>query len=156
MTAKRKRRARKSPSHIARRLRGIVQTPLRLAFDCLPGYRLNGAWHREAASMSEVAGRLANGRASIDIVRAWLNGRRRAPAWFVAVLQAELADRLLQIERCQQALRDYQPVNPEARKAARQAAGRRLRMRQLGRPLRGETTGEAINEDAPQKNEPHN
>jgi hypothetical protein len=80
--------------------------------------------------MSEVIGRLSNGRAKQ--VRNWTTGRRRAPAWFVAVLDAELAKQIEHRQAIREQLKLYETgdrrKSPEAR-----ARARLLRMRQLGR-----------------------
>jgi len=73
-----------------------------------------------------------NGHASIDLARKWLNGSKRAPAWFVAVLTAEIEARRNHLDRVLEGLAAYETgdrrKSPEAR-----ARGRLTRMRQLGR-----------------------
>lgn len=132
MTAKRKRRRRRSASHIARRLRGVVQTPLRLAFDATREPRLRSDWSIEVPSTSEQGARLVHGYASADIVRAWLNGRRRAPAWFVAVLDSELARQISKRQAIREQLARYETGDRRKGPIA-SARARAQRLRQLGR-----------------------
>jgi len=80
--------------------------------------------------MSEVIGRLSNGRAKQ--IRNWTTGRRRAPAWFIAVLVSELRKQIEHRQGLLEQLGRYETgdrrKSPEAR-----ARARLLRMRQLGR-----------------------
>jgi len=85
----------------------------------------------------------------------WLNGTRRAPAWFVAVLSAELGDRIDKLVAIREALKTVETGDrrrsPEAR-----ARGRLHRMRQLGRPIGDYRTSDALMANPAEKNEPHN
>jgi hypothetical protein len=132
MTGKRKRRKSKSQRHITARAKGIVTTPLRLAIEAMVVPRLDRLWRWECPSMTEVIGRLASGRAVK--VRNWATGQRRAPTWFVAVLDGELARQIEHRQAIREELARYETGDrrrsPEAR-----ARGRAARMRQLGRPI---------------------
>jgi|SRR5215469_1089102 len=132
MTAKRKRQRARSARHIASRLKGIVTTPLRLAFDLVVVPRRDLLWRWECPPLSETVGRLAGGRATH--IRKWATGKRRAPAWFVAVLVSELRAQIEHRQAILEQLARYETGDrrrsPEAR-----ARARALRMRQLGRPI---------------------
>ena len=134
MTAKKKSRRAKSARHVAIRVNGIVLTPVRCAVEALIGPRLNGGWRWECPTISEVMDRLAGGRATRFMVRHWLNGRRRAPAWFIGVvigeLERQVAHRLALIAELKRLPTGDRRRSPEA-----SARARALRMRQLGRPL---------------------
>src|SRR6516165_1988989 len=106
MANKRKPRERRSSRHIAARLRGIAMTPLALAIDALVEPRRDVLWRWRCPAMSEVIGRLSNGRAKQ--VRNWTTGRRRAPAWFVAVLDAELAKQIEHRQAIREQLKLYE------------------------------------------------
>ena len=130
MANKRKPRERRSSRHIAARLRGIAMTPLASAIDALVEPRRDVLWRWRCPPMSEVIGRLSNGRAKQ--IRNWTTGRRRAPAWFVAVLVSELRKQIEHRQGLLEQLGRYETgdrrKSPEAR-----ARARLLRMRQLGR-----------------------
>ena len=134
MTAKKKSRRAKSARHVAIRVNGIVLTPVRCAVEALIGPRLNGGWRWECPTISEVMDRLAGGRATRFMVRHWLNGRRRAPAWFIGVLIGELerqvAHRLALIGELKRLPTGDRRRSPEARARARAAM-----MKRLGRPV---------------------
>jgi|SRR5215469_8527517 len=135
MARKRKRARRRSARHVAAYHIGIVQTPLRRGFECLMvGERRSKGRHWECPTIAELGARLVDGRAAIDFVRTWLNGRRRAPAWFVAVLDGELAKQIEHRQAIREQLARYETGDrrrgPEAR-----ARARATRMRQLGRPI---------------------
>jgi hypothetical protein len=133
MKRKRKPRARISSRHLLARQRGIVTTPIRLALDALVVPRRNArSWWFECPSMSEVIGRLSNGRAVQ--IRYWATGRRSAPAWFVAVLASELRARRDHIDRVLADLATVQ-TGDKRRSPEASARARALRMRQLGRPV---------------------
>ena len=145
-----KRRKLKSLGHIARRLNGIVQTPLRLAFDATREARLRADWSTELSRFSEHAGRLVNGYASADIVRAWINGRRRAPAWFVAVLIGELRKQIEHRQGLLEQLARYETGDRRKSPAAR-ARARLLRMRQLGRLAENNQSAGSLSATEPEK-----
>jgi len=154
MTAKRKRRKRRHDGHIVRRRRGVVFTALRLGFEATVEPRLNGSKHRVIPATSEAIARLASGRACQSLVGHWLNGRRRAPAWFVAVLVGELEKQIEHRRAILEQLSRYETGDrrrsPEAR-----ARARLLRMRQLGRLRENNEPASAPDANAVPKNEPH-
>jgi len=53
--------------------------------------------------------RVAGGRATEILVRHWLNGTRRAPAWFVAVVVSELEKQIAQRQDILAQLPAYKP-----------------------------------------------
>lgn len=156
MKRKRKRRRPRSAAHLARYHRGIVQTPLRLAFQALAEPRLNGGRHWVMPWASEVMARLSNGRASESLVRHWLNGTRRAPAWFIAVLDSELQRRADHILSVRQLLARYEPRDPERDKAIKAARAREQIRQGIGAIGARKRASEARNEDSAGKNDPHN
>jgi hypothetical protein len=128
------RRGRKSDRHIIAHRKGIVPTALRAAFELMLVLRRGRLREWRVSTTAETATRLVAGRATVDLVRAWMNGRRRAPAWFVAVLVSELQRQIDHRQRILADLARYETgdrrKSPEAR-----ARARALRMRQLGRPI---------------------
>jgi hypothetical protein len=134
MKRKRKPRKRKSQRHILAYRKGIVSTPLRQALEQCLRVRLNGSRHWSVESIGEATARLSNGRAKRFLIRYWCNGSRRAPAWFVAVLDGELAQQIEHRRAIREQLARYETGDrrkgPEA-----SARGRYHRMRQLGRPI---------------------
>ena len=155
MTAKRKRRKRKSTRHIAAYHVGIVQTPLRRGFECLMvGERTSKGRHWECPTIASLGAKLVNGRATIDFMRTWLNGRRRAPAWFVAILDGELAR---QIEHRQAIRAELANIKTGDRRRSPEARtrGRLAMMRRYGRLEAEKSMGEAAVDGEAAKNEPH-
>ena len=73
------------------------------------------------STTAETATRLVAGRATVDFVRAWLNGRRRAPAWFVAVLRSEIEAQIRHRLEILAKLAEYQPQD-RAERSRKQAA----------------------------------
>ena len=120
MTAKRKRARRQSLRHSIIRKRGIVSTPLRRALDMVVTPRLNGMLHWEAPTIAETLGKLTGGRVRQERARGWINETRRAPAWFVAVLVAELDRRIATLASIRAELVAYKPAD-RAERSRRQA-----------------------------------
>ena len=153
MTAKRKRRKPKSERHIAVWHSGTLQTPLRVAFELLliPFMTPSKRW--VCPTIGQTADRLSGGRATVEFVRTWLNGRRRAPAWFVAVVADELEARR---DRIDSALTNLATVYTGDRRRGpiASARAREQRLRELGRLEAEKRMGEAINTNAPGKNDP--
>lgn len=154
MTGKRKPRRRRHSGQTPSGRNVIVSTPLRRAFEALQQPRLNGGYRWECPSVSESVARLTGGRAKRFVVRAWCNGQRRAPTWFVAVLALELRARRDHIDRV---LADLETVETGDRRRgpAASARGRATRMRQLGRPIGEKLTSDAPPAVEPAKNDPH-
>ena len=137
MTAKKKIRERQPSLYAPPPSSGIADTLLRRAVDCL---REPSRWDCRRWGLPTtqgIADRFKVGRA---IMLDWLSGRRRAPAWFIAVVISELerqaAHRLALIAELKLMPTGDRRRSPEAR-----ARARALRMRQLGRPL---NEGEAL------------
>ena len=115
MKRKRKPPRVKSLRHLAARRRGIVSTPLRLAFDALQEPIFNEHWHWVVPTIPRIVAKLTGGRASRFLVRHWCNGTRRAPAWFVAVLVGELEKQIRHRQDILRQLAEYQPQDRERR-----------------------------------------
>jgi hypothetical protein len=147
MKRKGKRRKRRSSRHATARANGIVLSPLRLAFEATLVTRLDRGWHRILPTTLEAIDRLTNGRACKSLVGHWLTGRRRAPAWFVAVLASELQARRDHIDCVLADLATVQTGDKRRSPEAR-ARARGWRMRQLGRPLNEGGGAPGIDESA--------
>jgi len=87
-------------------------------------------------------------------MRTWLNGRRRAPAWFVAILDGELAR---QIEHRQAIRAELANIKTGDRRRSPEARtrGRLAMMRRYGRLEAEKSMGEAAVDGEAAKNEPH-
>jgi hypothetical protein len=83
-------------------------------------------------------------------VRDWVNGRRRAPAWFIAVLRAELS---AQIDKRQTIIAELDKIETGDRRKGPQASARGRAHRE--RQLAAKRAQEALNEDSGPKNDPH-
>jgi hypothetical protein len=105
----RNRRGRKSERHIIAHRKGIVPTTLRAAFELMLVLRRGRLREWRVSTTAETATRLVGGRATVDLVRAWMNGRRRAPAWFVAVLRSGLEQQIRHRQEILARLAEYQP-----------------------------------------------
>jgi hypothetical protein len=77
--------------------------------------------------MAELVGRLGAGRAKQFLIRDWTNGRRRAPAWFVAVLRSEIDAQIRHRQTILAKLAEYQPQD-RAERSRKQAALAREQM----------------------------
>jgi hypothetical protein len=134
MMRQRKRRKKTQNGHVAAYHRGVASTVIRSAIEELIRPRVKGGRRWECPTIREVVGGLGNGRAKQFVIRDWTNGRRRAPAWFIAVLDGELARQIEHRQAIREQLARYETGDrrkgPEA-----SARGRYHRMRQLGRPV---------------------
>jgi hypothetical protein len=126
MTAKTNKRKRKLRRHIVSRRRDIVPTPVRAAIECCIEVRREASRHWSVGSVSRTVVRLSNGRAPIDIVRAWANGRRRAPAWFIAVLREQVLQRRAKLDAVLADLDRYQPLDRARRSREQSIRARRI------------------------------
>lgn len=157
MTGKRKRKRRKSARHIAARYRGIVATPLRLAFDCMIEPYFDSDWHWVVPRIDDVVARLTSGRASRKTVRAWCNGARRAPRWFVQVLRHELGEQIGQKQALREQLAEIEAEAGDRRRGPLASArARALMMAGKGAIGARKRTHAAANEASGSKNDPHN
>jgi hypothetical protein len=127
MKRKAKRARRKSARHVASYRKGIVSTPLRRALEQCLEPRLNGSRGWSVPTIGKVVGRLANGRVTRSLVRHWCNGTRRAPAWFIAVLDSELARQIEQRQVIRAQLAEYKPLD-RAERSRKLAAKARAEM----------------------------
>jgi len=75
-------------------------------------------------------GRLTGGR--VKDFRVWLNGRRRAPAWFVAVLRAEIEAQIRHRQEILAKLAEYKPQDRAAWKRILAAKARAEMMAGIG------------------------
>lgn len=156
MTAKKKRKRRRRGVHHTPPRNRVVSSPLRQALEATVIPRLNGDRRTWCPTVAQVTARLTAGRASRSATRHWLNGTRRAPAWFVAVLDGELARHIDREQSIRAALAAYEVRDPEREKALKAA-----RMREhwrAGDPRfhTGKRASEAANATGPGKNDPHN
>ena len=91
-------------------LHNIAPNPIRVALNVLYPWSVAGNLRGRKRYPGVYAGTVAllRGKAKPDTLKDWCSGRRKAPRWFVAVLDAELADQEKSIREARSALAAYQ------------------------------------------------
>jgi hypothetical protein len=125
----------RSLRHIAARAKGIATTTIRLGIDMLVIPRRDVLWRWECPTISEVIGRIG-GRRAVQI-RDYATGRRRPPAWFVAVLVGELER---QVEQRREIIEKLKAIDTSDHRRGPEASrrGRIAMLKRLNRPIPGE------------------
>ena len=132
MQRQRKTLKRKSARHIAAYHKGITSTVIRLAIEALQQPRLIGGRRWGCTTIAETVARLSNGRAKQFSIRDWSNGRQPAPAWFVAVLRAELEQQIRRRQEILEKLKEYRPQDRSERSRKQAALARGQMMTGIG------------------------
>ena len=96
--------------HPASSPQNIAPNPIRVALNVLFPWsvagNLRGRKRYPGISAGTVA--LLRGKAKPDTLKNWRSGRRKAPRWFIAILDAELAEQEKSIREARSALAAYQ------------------------------------------------
>jgi hypothetical protein len=97
-------------NHPASLLHNIAPNPIRVALNVLYPWSVAGNLRGRKRYPGVYAGTVAllRGKAKPDTLKDWCSGRRNAPKWFVAVLDAELAEQERSIREARSALAAYQ------------------------------------------------
>jgi hypothetical protein len=96
--------------HLTSPPKNIAPNPIRVALNVLFPWSVAANLRGRNRYPGIYAGGVAllEGKAKAHTLKDWLNGRRKAPRWFVAVLDAELAEREKSIRKARSALAAYQ------------------------------------------------
>jgi hypothetical protein len=88
----------------------IAPNPIRLALNILFPWSVAGNLRGRKRYPGICAGGVALlvGKAKAHTLKDWCNGRRKAPRWFIAVLDADLAEQEKSIREARSALAAYQ------------------------------------------------
>ena len=128
---------RKSQRHIIAHRKGIVPTALRAAFELMLVLRRGRLREWRVSTTVETATRLVAGRATVDLVRAWMNGRRRAPVWFVTVLRSELEKQIRHRQEILAKLAEYKPQDRDERSRKQAVLAREQMLAGIGQSGNG-------------------
>lgn len=117
--------------------------------------RIDAVLGYHCPSAGEVSARLTSGRAAQSTVRSWCNGTRRAPRWFLQVLDYELAEQVRERQELRELLAQLE-TGDRRRGALARARARAQIMAGIGAIGARKRAHGAANEDTRGENEPHN